>query len=417
MRSGFAGRATGESIDTLDGVERSSPAVGRRHRRRHRRARRHRRGHGRRLHRDLRHDHRGVARVRLVGPHDHRPQLARSWVCAARPRPASSAVPTPRSSIWRRVRLAELLAPSGAPPGPRRGHRRRRAPGSRQPVAVRQSRVNGLLGTTLSAEEISGHLAAIGFGVEHIGDDPAASVPAPDGGWSPSALFSVTVPTFRPDTTTETDVIEEIARHHGYSRIPTRVPTSVQTGSLTPRQRDRRRTRQILVGLGLDEAMPLPFLAPGDLARCGLAVDAVTVTNPLAAEESILRTSLRPGLLKAVAYNESHRTEGAALFEVGKVFGPPPAGQTLPDEREHLGVVVAGSDARGRRRDLGDPRRVAGAARPRARPERRPPWAAPGSQRRAHPEPCGGRAPGGLTGHGRRDRRDRPRRARTARDP
>ena len=243
-------------------------------------------------------------------------------------------------------RLAELLAPSGA---------RLVAGGvtvdgqlpDRPPVPVRQSRVNGLLGTTLSAEEITGHLTAIGFGVEHIGDDPAAAVMAPDGGWSPSALFSVTVPTFRPDTTTETDVIEEIARHHGYSRIPTRVPASTQTGALTARQRDRRRIRQVLVGLGLDEAMPLPFLAPGDLARCGLAVDAVTVTNPLAAEESVLRTSLRPGLLKAVAYNESHRTEGAALFEVGKVFGPPPAGQTLPDEQEHLAVVVAGTDARG----------------------------------------------------------------------
>jgi phenylalanyl-tRNA synthetase beta chain len=153
------------------------------------------------------------------------------------------------------------------------------------------------------------------------------------------------VPSFRLDTTTETDIIEEIARHHGYSRIANRVPTSTQTGSITPLQRDRRVLRQVLVGLGIHEAMPLPFLAPGDLARAGLPAQAVTLTNPLAAEESVLRTSLRPGLLRAIAYNESHRTEGALLFELGRVFGLPSVGATLPDEREHLAVILAGNSA------------------------------------------------------------------------
>jgi phenylalanyl-tRNA synthetase beta chain len=226
-------------------------------------------------------------------------------------------------------RLAELLAPSGA----------RLVEGAltvdgdlpdRDPVTVRTERVNLLLGTDIPAADIPALLEPIGFGL----------VSAAEAG-----TFSVTVPTFRPDTSTETDVIEEIARHHGYSRIPKRVPTSTQTGSLTPLQRDRRTLRQILVGLGVHEAMPMPFLAPGDLARAGLAGEAVTLTNPLAAEESVLRTSLRPGLLRAVAYNESHRTEGVALFEIGKVFGVPLPGETLPDEREHVAVVLAGSDA------------------------------------------------------------------------
>ncbi len=226
-------------------------------------------------------------------------------------------------------RLAELLAPSGA----------RLVEGhvtvdgdlpDRSPVTVRTERVNRLLGTDLAPEALPSLLEPIGFGV----------VPAAEPG-----TFSVTIPTFRPDSSTETDVIEEIARHHGYSRIPKRVPTSVQIGALTPLQRDRRTIRQILVGLGVHEAMPLPFLAPGDLARAGLPAEAVTITNPLAAEESVLRTSLRPGLLRAVAYNESHRTEGVALFEIGKVFGVPRAGTTLPDEREHLAVVLAGAEA------------------------------------------------------------------------
>ena len=226
-------------------------------------------------------------------------------------------------------RLAELLAPSGA----------RLVQGSvtadgdlpvTPAVRVRTSRVNQLLGTDISTEQIVSLLTPIGFVCEST---------------SEASVLSVTVPTFRPDTTTETDVIEEIARHFGYSRIVGRAPTSAHTGSLTPIQRDRRIIRQILVGLGIHEAMPLPFLAPGDLARCGLPPEAVTVTNPLAAEESILRTSLRPGLLRAIAYNESHRIDSAALFEIGKAFGVPSAGTTLPDEREHLAVALAGSDA------------------------------------------------------------------------
>ena len=226
-------------------------------------------------------------------------------------------------------RLAELLAPSGA----------RLVQGSvtadgdlpvTPAVRVRTQRVNQLLGTDISTEQIVSLLTPIGFVCEST---------------SEASVLSVTVPTFRPDTTTETDVIEEIARHFGYSRIVGRAPTSAHTGSLTPIQRDRRIIRQILVGLGIHEAMPLPFLAPGDLARCGLPPEAVTVTNPLAAEESILRTSLRPGLLRAIAYNESHRIDSAALFEIGKAFGVPSAGTTLPDEREHLAVALAGSDA------------------------------------------------------------------------
>jgi phenylalanyl-tRNA synthetase beta chain len=226
-------------------------------------------------------------------------------------------------------RLAELLAPSGA----------RLVAGSvtvdgnlpdPAPVTVRTDRVNRLLGTELAPADIASLLRPIGFVVEagaHAGE------------------WTVTVPSFRPDTTTETDIIEEVARHHGYSRIANRVPTSTQTGSLTPLQRDRRVLRQVLVGLGVHEAMPLPFLAPGDLTRAGLPAEAITLTNPLAAEESVLRTSLRPGLLRSIAYNESHRTEGASLFELGRVFGMPVDGSSLPDEREHLAVILAGRSA------------------------------------------------------------------------
>jgi len=198
----------------------------------------------------------------------------------------------------------------------------------RTPIRVRTQKVNGLLGTALTAPEMSDHLISIGFGAEVADGD-----------------LDVTVPTWRWDTATETDVAEEVARMHGYANIVRTVPRGVQTGSLTQYQKDRRAVREILVGAGCNETQPMPFLAPGDLSRAGLPEDRVTLSNPLVADESVLRTSLLPGQLKAIAYNQSHRNTGLRFFEIDHVFLAPKEGDLLPDEREFLAVALAGSDA------------------------------------------------------------------------
>jgi len=155
---------------------------------------------------------------------------------------------------------------------------------------------------------------------------------------------TVTVPPWRPDCTEEIDIVEEIARHHGYDELGKHVPKSTVHGHLTGMQQRRRELRRVLVGLGLDEVMPMPFLAPDDLGAVGLdGADHLRIANPLVAEESVLRTSLRPGLLRTVRYNQSHRAQRIMLFETGHVY--PPGKGTLPDEAEHLGVVIAGGDA------------------------------------------------------------------------
>ena len=69
--------------------------------------------------------------------------------------------------------------------------------------------------------------------------------------------------------------------------------------------------------------MPLPFLAPGDLERSGLPGDGIEIANPLVAEESVLRTSLLPGLVKALATNAARRNTGVGLWEIGHVFRRP----------------------------------------------------------------------------------------------
>ncbi len=193
-------------------------------------------------------------------------------------------------------------------------------------VAVRIGAVNRILGTDLVADDLPALLDPIGYTVSGDGD-----------------TRNVVLPTWRLDSTDEVDVIEEVARHYGYDRIGKTVPKSVVHGALSVRQHRRRLVRQVLLGLGISEAMPNPFLAPGTLAKAGLPGESVRITNPLVAEESVLRTSLRPGLLEAIAYNESHRRTGVALFEIGHVY--PPGEGELPGEYEALTVVLAGREA------------------------------------------------------------------------
>jgi phenylalanyl-tRNA synthetase beta chain len=193
-------------------------------------------------------------------------------------------------------------------------------------TSVRITEVNRILGTSLSADDLPALLDPIGFTVSGDGD-----------------TRTVALPSWRPDSEEEIDVIEEVARHYGYARLGKTVPKSTQHGGLTVHQHRRRLLRQILLGLGISEAMPNPFLAPGTLARAGLDGPTISITNPLRDEESVLRTSLRPGMLEAVAFNESHRQHGVQLFEIGHVY--PPGSGELPDEYEALCVVLAGREA------------------------------------------------------------------------
>ncbi len=203
-------------------------------------------------------------------------------------------------------------------------------------VRVRTARVGELLGTALTREQIAEQLEPIGFTTTEVGDD-----------------LDVEIPTWRYDSETEIDVIEEIARHYGYDELGRTVPRSPDAGSLTAFQQDRHLVRDTLVGFGLDEAMPLPLLGPETHLEAGL-VDhrPLALLNPLTSEESVLRSSLLPGLLRTVRYNQSHRSEHVGLFEIGKVFQRGADGDELPDEREHVAAALAGRDAADAKRTL-----------------------------------------------------------------
>ena len=199
-------------------------------------------------------------------------------------------------------------------------------------VPTRTERVNLLLGTDLDAAAMIGFLTAIEF---------ECTVPAMVDGVE---QFDVAVPPWRPDTTIEADIAEEIGRHLGFANIKNQVPISVEIGELSALQKARRRIRRAFAAVGCSEAMPMPFLAPGDLAAAGLGADGLTLNNPLVSEESVLRTSLLPGLLKALAYNASHRRGDVRLFELGSVYHPTEIGQ-LPEEPEQVAAILGQADA------------------------------------------------------------------------
>jgi phenylalanyl-tRNA synthetase beta chain len=237
-------------------------------------------------------------------------------------------------------RFAELIGRVGGAslhPGEVEAHGRLPA---REVVRVRTERVNALLGTDLDRGLMVDLLAPIGFAATEVGED-----------------LDVSIPSWRPDSSAEVDVVEEVGRMYGLSRIERTVPVSAHPGGLSSAQRTRRAVRAALLGAGVSEAMPMPFLAPGDLERCGLPADGLVLANPLAAEESVLRTSLLPGLLASVAYNASHRRQGVRLYEIGRVFelgergvvagvaASSLLGRVLDGEREQLAVVLAGHEA------------------------------------------------------------------------
>ncbi len=195
-------------------------------------------------------------------------------------------------------------------------------------VTLRTARVNEVLGTGLDTDRIRSYLEPLGFATaERSGE-----------------AVDYTIPTYRPDCEREIDLIEEVARHHGYNNIERTLPrTKEPSGGLTPTQLGRRAVRDALLGTGLSEAYTFSLVSGADLAAAGLPAEGIELENPLRAEESLLRPAVLPGLLRAAAFNAGHGLPDVGLFEIGHVFLPPPAGQTLPDEREHLAVVLAGS--------------------------------------------------------------------------
>ncbi len=198
-------------------------------------------------------------------------------------------------------------------------------------IPVRHDRVRRLLGVAVPPEEVRRILRSLGM-IEEAVDDRSVTV---------------RVPTHRVDLEREVDLVEEVARIHGYDRIPTTLPRVPMRPDPAPlRRRIANVARDLLAGQGFHEAVCLSFGDPADDGRLGLPeghalARHVTLANPLGRETSVLRTTLLPGLLGGLARNQRRQERAARLFEVGRSFHPREE-EPLPQEVLRAAAVAAG---------------------------------------------------------------------------
>ena len=195
-------------------------------------------------------------------------------------------------------------------------------------IELRTERVNQLLGTSLKTTEVSGYLDGLELETE-----------PKDGG---EGSVRVTVPTFRPDLTREIDLVEEVARIHGYDRIP----ATVRTGGALKIHEDEGdrslwRLRTAFCGLGMQEVVSNSLTDPKLLKALRYPEEPRSILNPLSADLSVLRPSLIPGLLQILVHNRRRALKDVRIFEIGKIFRCPDEGQ-ITDESWSLCGLLAG---------------------------------------------------------------------------
>ena len=176
-------------------------------------------------------------------------------------------------------------------------------------IQFRPERVNFVLGTKLEAAEMVQILNRLGFDVD-----------------TTEEAYQVVVPTFRSDITREIDLIEEIARVHGYDNIPTTLPKGdIPVPAPNSKTEVRRCIKHFFLAAGMMEAVNYSFCDPNCFDKIRLNANdplrnTLQLRNPLSPEMSVLRTTLTPSLLENAQHNRNHQIDSIALFETGSVF-------------------------------------------------------------------------------------------------
>jgi len=171
-------------------------------------------------------------------------------------------------------------------------------------LRLRRDRISGLLGVSIPDADIRRVLEALGFALRDA-----------DGGWD------VTVPTRRVDVTREVDLIEEVARHCGFDRIPTTFPAlTVAPPPVDPRITRTRQLRSLATGQGFSEAVTFGFTSTPAAEAFATGETIVPIKNPLSEAFAVLRPSLLPGLVESAGRNVRRGQRDVQLFEIGNRF-------------------------------------------------------------------------------------------------
>lgn len=144
------------------------------------------------------------------------------------------------------------------------------------------------------------------------------------------ATWLVTPPSWRPDLTMKSDLVEEVARIEGYEKVPSVLPPSPSSRGLTPIQKRRRRVAQFLADRGLLEVQTYPFMSQETIDIMGFKgarARSYRIANPISEKEPLMRVHLAPGLIDAALRNMGRGAKSMALFEVGSIFRAP---ETIP---------------------------------------------------------------------------------------
>ncbi len=194
-------------------------------------------------------------------------------------------------------------------------------------VALRPARVEAITSLQVEVDEMRRILSALGFGLRA----------------EESRALSFDVPSWRHDVSIEEDLVEEVARHTGYDKIETSLPPAHHAGEYHESEERKRALRRALSAHGFGEAINLSFI---ELANdfeliSNAATSVVTLTNPIIEESSRMRQTLLLGLLNSVRHNLNHGIREVSLFELGRIFGSNEKG-SLPLERESLALVATG---------------------------------------------------------------------------
>ncbi len=227
---------------------------------------------------------------------------------------------------------------------------------ARQPIQVGRSEVQRILGQDIP--DIERILTRLGFGVLAGHTTPVRNpgLPAGSGGARAAiaeevADWAVTIPTWRLDVEREIDVIEEVARIHGYNKFPSTLPSFSGGVIELPEAARDAALRSSLLGLGYNEALSVTFISHAD-AKAFSNATAVEIENPLNEEMSVMRTSLAPSMLNMLANNLNRGSDNVRLFEAGNVYEMV-GGKT--EERKQIALGATG---------LAEPPSVHGKAHP-----------------------------------------------------
>lgn len=194
---------------------------------------------------------------------------------------------------------------------------------TREPSRVKfePEKINKLLGTSLTKEEMIDYLGRVELAYDEKTDE-------------------IVAPTFRQDIHCNADVAEEVARFYGYDRIPMTLPTGeATTGKLPFKLRIQEVARDIAEYCGFSEGMSYSFESPKVFDKLCIPEDSelrkvITISNPLGEDYSIMRTSTLNGMLASLSTNYNRRNKDVRLYELGNIYLPKSLPVTeLPDER------------------------------------------------------------------------------------